>query len=75
LHKRGHQGHEYLPATFAEFPPFIASIVEGVYVTPEVNWFPAPPLSATYNATSQVIHVVHDTIDAPDVLLCLLVDV
>jgi type II secretory pathway pseudopilin PulG len=44
---------ESLPATFAEFPPFIASIIQGVYVTPEVNWFPAPPLSATYSATSQ----------------------
>jgi len=45
---------EYLPATFAEFPPFIASIMQGIYVTPEVNWFPAPPLSATYNAASQI---------------------
>ncbi len=42
-----------LPAAFATFPPFTQSVVwGGVLVTPQVNWFPAPPLSGTYNATS-----------------------
>ncbi len=42
----------YYPATIAQFPPFEQSSVSGVLVTPEVNWFPAPPLSGTVTATT-----------------------
>jgi len=44
-----------LPAAFAQFPPFTKTVVWGVFVTPQVNWFPAPPLSGTYNATSLML--------------------
>ncbi|MFB6470689.1 MAG: hypothetical protein TU36_005590, partial [Vulcanisaeta sp. AZ3] len=40
------------PATIAQFPPFVESSISGVLITPEVNWFPAPPLTATISATS-----------------------
>ncbi|MCG2879757.1 MAG: hypothetical protein L7G96_00345, partial [Vulcanisaeta sp.] len=42
----------YWPATIAQFPPFVQSSVSGVLVTPEVNWLPAPPITATISSVS-----------------------
>lgn len=42
----------YYPATIAQFPPFEESSIAGILVTPEVNWFPAPPLTASITARS-----------------------
>jgi len=41
----------YWPATIAQFPPFIESSLSGILVTPEVNWLPAPPITATVTVT------------------------
>ncbi|ADN50250.1 hypothetical protein [Vulcanisaeta distributa] len=42
----------YYPATIAQFPPFEESSIAGILVTPEVNWLPAPPLTASITARS-----------------------
>ncbi|WP_069808305.1 hypothetical protein [Vulcanisaeta thermophila] len=42
----------YYPAAIAQFPPFEESSISGVLVTPEVNWFPAPPLTASISVNS-----------------------